>query len=45
MLTLRHLVAEDEGFLFAAPEEMPLLQYYANSIGHLGEEGPEVLRS
>jgi glycerol-3-phosphate O-acyltransferase len=35
MLTLRHLVAEDEGFLFAAPEEMPLLQYYANSIGHL----------
>jgi glycerol-3-phosphate O-acyltransferase len=36
MLTLRHLVVEDEGILCAAREEMPLLRYYANSLRHLG---------
>ena len=36
MLTLRHLVVEKEGILSAAQEEMPLLRFYANSIGHLG---------
>lgn len=35
MLTLRHLVAEDEGLYCANPDEMPLLRYYANSIMHL----------
>jgi len=34
MLTLRHLVAEEEGLLFAAPDELSLLRYYANSIGY-----------
>ena len=36
MLTLRHLVLDDKGILSAAPEALPLLRYYANSIGHLG---------
>jgi len=35
MLTLRHLVDEKEGLYSACPEELPLLRYYANSIGHL----------
>jgi glycerol-3-phosphate O-acyltransferase len=37
MLTLRHLVAESDGLLFAERRELPLLAYYANSIGHLVE--------
>jgi glycerol-3-phosphate O-acyltransferase len=36
MLTLRHLVEEDaQGLYHAAPEELPLLRYYARSIEHL----------
>jgi glycerol-3-phosphate O-acyltransferase len=35
MLTLRHLVRETDGLFSAAPEEMQVLQYYANSIAHL----------
>jgi glycerol-3-phosphate O-acyltransferase len=35
MLTLRHLVEERDGLLTARPEQLPLLNYYANSIAHL----------
>jgi len=35
MLTLRHLVVEEDGLYAAHPEEKLLLQYYANSIAHL----------
>ncbi len=37
MLTLRHLVEEKDGLYSAVPGEMPLLRYYASSIGHLTE--------
>ena len=35
MLTLRHLVEEDQGLYRARTAEMPLLRYYASSIAHL----------
>ena len=35
MLTLRGLVREEDGLFQAAPEELTLLRYYANSIAHL----------
>jgi glycerol-3-phosphate O-acyltransferase len=35
MLTLRRLVEEQDGLYRAAPRELPLLRYYANSIAHL----------
>jgi glycerol-3-phosphate O-acyltransferase len=35
MLTLRHLVSENEGLYRVVPAELPLLSYYANSIAHL----------
>ena len=35
MLTLRRLVAESDGLYRAEPAELPLLEYYANSIAHL----------
>ena len=35
MLTQRHLALEAEGMFRAAPNELPLLRYYANSIAHL----------
>jgi glycerol-3-phosphate O-acyltransferase len=35
MLTLRHLVREDDGLFAAAPAELHVLAYYANSIAHL----------
>lgn len=35
MLTLRHLVTETDGIYRAAPDETPLLAYYANAIAHL----------
>jgi glycerol-3-phosphate O-acyltransferase len=35
MLTLRRLVIEEDGLYRARTEELPLLRYYANSIGHL----------
>ncbi len=35
MLTLRHIVEGEDGLYRASPGEVPLLQYYANSIRHL----------
>ena len=35
MLLMRHLVDEYEGLYSARLEELPVLRYYANSIGHL----------
>jgi len=35
MLTLRHILIEDEGLLRTNPDERALLEYYANSIAHL----------
>ena len=35
MLTLRRLVAQEAGLFYAAPEHLPVLRYYANSIAHL----------
>jgi glycerol-3-phosphate O-acyltransferase len=35
MLTLRRLVEESDGIYRAQPGELPLLEYYANSIAHL----------
>lgn len=35
MLTLRHLVNEEDGLYHANPDETLLLKYYANSIAHL----------
>lgn len=36
MLTLRHLVVEEDGLYRARPEETKILRYYAGSIAHLG---------
>ncbi|HER27574.1 MAG TPA: glycerol-3-phosphate acyltransferase [Rhodospirillales bacterium] len=35
MLTLRHIVEENEGLYSVINGELPILQYYANSIAHL----------
>ena len=35
MLRLRRLVDERDGVFTAREDELPLLRYYANSIGHL----------
>jgi glycerol-3-phosphate O-acyltransferase len=35
MLTLRHVVVERDGLLYARREDLPLLEYYANSVAHL----------
>ena len=35
MLRLRHLVAEVDGLYRVNADELPLLDYYANSISHL----------
>jgi len=40
MLTLRHLVREEDGLYAANPVNIPLLQYYANSIRHLAPPPP-----
>jgi glycerol-3-phosphate O-acyltransferase len=49
MLTLRRLVAENEGLFTPVASELPLLEYYANSIEHLfggsTVSAPEPLRS
>jgi glycerol-3-phosphate O-acyltransferase len=37
MLTLRHLVLEEDGSYRANPDETMLLEYYANAIAHLFE--------
>ena len=39
MLTLRHLVVEENNLYRAAPGEMKLLDYYSNSIIHLLQSG------
>ncbi|HEX2644778.1 MAG TPA: 1-acyl-sn-glycerol-3-phosphate acyltransferase [Thermoanaerobaculia bacterium] len=43
-LTLRHLVEERDGLYAARPEEIAVLRYYANSIGHL-QAGPAAGRN
>jgi glycerol-3-phosphate O-acyltransferase len=40
MLTLRHLVLEEDGSYRANPKELMLLKYYANAIAHLFENTP-----
>ncbi|MEY4730095.1 MAG: hypothetical protein RL020_1253 [Pseudomonadota bacterium] len=35
MLTLRHLIEERDGLYRANPNELPVLNYYANSIAHI----------
>jgi glycerol-3-phosphate O-acyltransferase len=37
MLTLRHLVREEDGLFRAAPDQFEALAYYANAIGHLDD--------
>ena len=37
VLTLRHLVLEEDGSYRANPKELMLLKYYANAIAHLFE--------
>lgn len=37
MLTLRHILADNEGEFSVNQSELPLLKYYANSIKHLVE--------
>lgn len=34
MLKLRHLIVDKDGLYSVNPDDRPLLQYYANSIGH-----------
>ncbi len=41
MLVLRHLVEEKEGLLRPSPENLDILRYYANSIGHWVGAGRE----
>ena len=41
MLTLRHLVLEEDGNYRANPNEVILLKYYANAIAHLFEGAVE----
>ncbi len=44
MLTLRHMVEEKDGMYVANPRNIPLLQYYANSIRHLFSGTPPPVR-
>ena len=41
MLTLRHLVLEEDGNYRANPEELILLKYYANAIVHLFDKAAD----
>jgi glycerol-3-phosphate O-acyltransferase len=41
MLTLRHLVLEEDGNYRANPTELILLKYYANAIAHLFDKATE----
>lgn len=41
MLTLRHLVLEDDGNYRANPNELMLLRYYANAIAHLFDKAAQ----
>ncbi len=38
MLTLRHLVLDSGGLFTPVPAELPVLEYYANSIAHLFQD-------
>ena len=38
MLTLRHIIEEDNNLYKTVPEEVKILRYYANSIRHLLEQ-------
>jgi glycerol-3-phosphate O-acyltransferase len=38
MLTLRHIVGENDGLFAPVPENLPVLAYYANSVAHFGGE-------
>jgi glycerol-3-phosphate O-acyltransferase len=38
MLTLRHLVEEEDGLFLPVAENLPVLAYYANSVAHFGGE-------
>lgn len=40
MLTLRHMVIEEDGLYRVHPDELYALQYYANSIAHLCRQLP-----
>jgi glycerol-3-phosphate O-acyltransferase len=40
MLTLRHMVSEQDGLYQANPNELSVLRYYANSIAHLSTDAP-----
>jgi len=40
MLTLRHLVLEEDSNYRANPKELLLLRYYANAIAHLFKDKP-----
>jgi glycerol-3-phosphate O-acyltransferase len=42
MLTLRHLVIDDDGFFRPATDELDALSYYANAIDHLVVGHPDV---
>jgi len=39
MLTLRHLVLEEDNLFRAAPEQIKILHYYANAIAHFVRQG------
>jgi len=50
MLTLRHIVSEEDGLFQAAPGQHEMLAYYANAIDHLAggqavDQGDQVLGS
>jgi glycerol-3-phosphate O-acyltransferase len=45
MLTLRHLVVEENGVYRPNPKETHLLAFYANAIGHLLASAPSEVRS
>jgi glycerol-3-phosphate O-acyltransferase len=45
MLTLRHIVLEENNLYQAAPNEMKLLNYYANSITHFLQAGKAAKRA
>lgn len=45
MLTLRHIVLEDEGLYRPAQDELEMLAYYANAIDHLKTGAKSIVKS
>jgi glycerol-3-phosphate O-acyltransferase len=45
MLTLRHIVQEEDGLYWPVPEQLEMLAYYANAIAHLGADQAQPLGS